>query len=355
MDCEDCEVTEAVALVAPEHIVHIGVPVGEDDSTKSPQVLAVNGEPLAVPTFNRSCQLTLTGSAHGIYTVAVVSDGHIVSGSCGGEIRVWNPENGQCARKLSYSAWVFSSMALADGGYACGGFQNGLQLFTQSAVETTSSIFSMFMSTSSPRLKIDCLASSVACMCELTNGDIVTNSGDHDLAQWSSVTGKRLRVLQGHSFAIRCLASLNDGNIISGSEDKSLRVWNVNTGAVLATLNGHRSYVLCVTQSPEKYTSFIISGSADRTIRLWDPSSGYSCVRTLTGHGGEVSGVCVCEANGLLVSSSHDCTLRVWDTGTGDCVDILRGHTEPVFCVAVLKDGSTIVSGSRDQTLKIWN
>jgi WD40 repeat protein len=365
-DEDDTSLSESEALVAPEEIVHVGVMATSSgspqqrryqDNLHGQSTVFVDAEPLSVPDCNRRCVQTLAGGAHGIYTIAVLTDGHIVSGSCGGQICIWDAEHGNCIRKLTYGTWIFSSVALADGGYACGGYENGLQLFGQNAIcGSSSSIFSFFgASSSSPRLKIDCLVSSVACMCELTNGNLVTNSGDHDLAIWESTTGKRIRLLQGHSYAIRCLAALYDGSVVSGSEDKNLKVWNIRTGACVATLTGHRSYVLCVTQAPEKFTGFLISGSADRCIKVWDPTSNYECIRTLTGHTAEVSGVCVCGINGLIVSSSHDCTVRVWDSGTGACVDVLSGHTEPVYCVAVLNDGHTVVSGSKDKTLRVWN
>ena len=58
--------------------------------------------------------------------------------------------------------------------------------------------------------------------------------------------------------------------------------------------------------------------------------------------------------DGRVVSGSDDCTLRVWDAATGQCLYTLEGHNEPVLWGAVLQDGR-VVSGSRDNTIRVWD
>ncbi|KAL0960994.1 hypothetical protein HGRIS_005989 [Hohenbuehelia grisea] len=67
-------------------------------------------------------------------------------------------------------------------------------------------------------------------------------------------------------------------------------------------------------------------------------------------------------SNGALLASSSgslmgrkDCTIRIWDAQTGDCVvGPLTGHTERVNSVAFSPDTSRLVSGSDDSTLRLW-
>ena len=72
--------------------------------------------------------------------------------------------------------------------------------------------------------------------------------------------------------------------------------------------------------------------------------SDYRCVATLRGHtnwaracvlsnkaseqqsGAQVTCVAAL-SNGRVVSGSGDCTLRVWDVSSGECLGTLRGHT----------------------------
>jgi len=72
----------------------------------------------------------------------------------------------------------------------------------------------------------------------------------------------------------------------------------------------------------------------------------------------------------ILVSGSTDCSVRVWDIPSGQCLHIFLGHTATVRCLLMLKPAlksnhtntaQTVMSkeplfitGSRDATLRVW-
>ena len=62
-------------------------------------------------------------------------------------------------------------------------------------------------------------------------------------------------------------------------------------------------------------------------------------------------------ANGeTVVSGSRNNTIRLWNVNTGAAVcNPLRGHTRPVNCVAISADGQIVVSGSEDKTIRLWS
>ena len=88
-------------------------------------------------------------------------------------------------------------------------------------------------------------------------------------------------------------------------------------------LEGHSGLVRCLLLvrqeglGQEGYLLF--SGGADRTVRVWDPSASRDgakpCVQTLRGHGGTVTSLAYCE--GVLVTSSTDCSIKVWKQDEG--------------------------------------
>ena len=41
----------------------------------------------------------------------------------------------------------------------------------------------------------------------------------------------------------------------------------------------------------------------------------------------------------MIVTASHDKTLRVWDIQTGECLHILNGHNHKVYYCTVQQDG----------------
>ena len=89
----------------------------------------------------------------------------------------------------------------------------------------------------------------------------------------------------------------------------------------------------------------------------WAAWSGHGH-RTLIGHTGWVYAVAVGRAGDrdIIVSGSHDETVRVWDALSGQPLgDPLTGHTRPVYAVATGRAGDRdiIVSGSGDRTVLV--
>ncbi|KAG1724753.1 WD40-repeat-containing domain protein [Suillus paluster] len=76
---------------------------------------------------------------------------------------------------------------------------------------------------------------------------------------------------------------------------------------------------------------------------------------TLKGHHRWVRGVAFIPGTRLLVSCSHDKSLRVWDLDTGQQVgEPLLGHDDEVRTVAASTDGRWIVSGASNGSILTW-
>ncbi|HCB55707.1 TPA: hypothetical protein DEP26_01865, partial [Candidatus Uhrbacteria bacterium] len=73
------------------------------------------------------------------------------------------------------------------------------------------------------------------------------------------------------------------------------------------------------------------------------------------GHTGWVRSVAFSPDGKWIVSGSYDCTIKIWNRETRECVRTLKGHTDWVRSVVFSPDGKWIVSGSDDSTIKIWN
>jgi len=75
--------------------------------------------------------------------------------------------------------------------------------------------------------------------------------------------------------------------------------------------------------------------------------------KTLTGHTGKITAMCDFK-KGIVISSSNDMTIRVWNIEEGECINVLRGHKATVIGLAKL-NGSLIASTSTDKTIRIWD
>lgn len=80
----------------------------------------------------------------------------------------------------------------------------------------------------------------------------------------------------------------------------------------------------------------------------------YRFITTLRGHVGAVYQCCFSADSRLLVSSSKDTTLKVWDVRTGKLSMDLPGHQDEVYAVDWSPDGEKVGSGGRDKAVRIW-
>lgn len=112
---------------------------------------------------------------------------------------------------------------------------------------------------------------------------------------------------------------------------------------------GHSDPITCMAVLSK---GRVVSGSRDCTLRVWDAATG-QCLQTLIEHTNWINCVTALP-DGRVVSGSRDSTLRVWDATTGKCLQTLTGHKDRVICVAAFPDGR-VVSGSWDKTLRVWD
>lgn len=75
----------------------------------------------------------------------------------------------------------------------------------------------------------------------------------------------------------------------------------------------------------------------------------------LRGHSDAVYDVAFSRDGKLLVSSSYDKTVKLWDLDTARVVATLSQHQDQVFRVALSHDETTLASASGDGTTILWN
>jgi len=123
-------------------------------------------------------------------------------------------------------------------------------------------------------------------------------------------------------------------------------------------LVGHRGWVTGIAATYEE-SNLIVSSSRDKTLMIWEltpdgENVGYAR-RALTGHSEPASSVTLSSDGQFALSGSWDRTMRLWDLNTGSTVRTFQGHTKDVFSVAFSGDNRQIVSAGRDKSIKLWN
>ncbi|XP_010254965.1 PREDICTED: phospholipase A-2-activating protein isoform X2 [Nelumbo nucifera] len=163
--------------------------------------------------------------------------------------------------------------------------------------------------------------------------------------------------LRGHEGDARGICICGDAGIATSSRDRTVRFWSQNPDKkhkymLSKIMLGHTSFVgplAWITPNERFPEGGLVSGGMDTNVLLWDLKTGEN-VQTMKGHQLQVTGLTI-DANGDIVSSSVDCTIRCWRNG--HAVEFWEAHKAAVQAVINLPSGE-LVTGSSDSTLKLW-
>ena len=131
-----------------------------------------------------------------------------------------------------------------------------------------------------------------------------------------------------------------------------ITIWNLrgeNTAAP-RVLSGHTNTVNCITLVNRRE---LASGSCDCTVRLWNIDTG-ECVRLLDSHTWGVISLLALPDSRLL-SGSYDGSIKVWSLLNGTCLFDMLGHTKAPKSIFYMANTQELVTGAWDHQIRVWN
>lgn len=153
-----------------------------------------------------------------------------------------------------------------------------------------------------------------------------------------------------HSNFVSSLVGLPGNEFISSSEDGRMIIFGYENKIIKEVQDTAEAVNFIFLTNDKKY---LLSSSDDCTVKVWDTHS-WEVVRTLTGHTDYISKVCAFKSK-LIISVSKDKTVRVWDFNSGECRNILKGNKSWVYCLAVSPNGKKAITSSINRTMIVWN
>jgi WD40 repeat protein len=157
-----------------------------------------------------------------------------------------------------------------------------------------------------------------------------------------------------HSSSARSVVSLSASILLSVGSDCNVRVFDMNESRVIASASMPQRLSSALYDRHHQQVAVGCSGGA---LLLLDPQT-LQRVQTLPGHTAEVTCVASCDAFGshLLLTSSLDSTVRLWDARAGkkNChvLRMQQESTAPLY--SVLGCDNCIVAGDEDGELAAW-
>ena len=183
--------------------------------------------------------------------------------------------------------------------------------------------------------------------------------------------------------------TLTEDIIAIGSRDGKIELWDMTTGKKLSTLGeigkrvitwdriAYTNHAITMKFSPDG--TRLATGNLDTTVQLWDTTSGEELTvlqkpiegnmwSVSKGNGKEIvnnpmkeerlgrpSKLAFSPDNTLLACGSEDCTVKLWNTITGELVTTFIGHLSTVDQLTFSPDGTLLASGSDDGTVRFWD
>ena len=192
---------------------------------------------------------------------------------------------------------------------------------------------------------------------------------------WDCLSGKRVRVFQGHDDAVISITFSHDGlRLLSSSYDKTARLWNVETGEQIVAYKGHTWWVWAAAFSPNDQQ--IVTAGQDGTAIIWDTLSGKRLFPAFRGHRGPIYCAAFSPDGKSIVTGGFDRRILIWNprdieaesfknlSKEGGSVvpapkfQVLEGHTDAIRSLAFSRsssDGPLLVSGGADNSVRVWD
>jgi WD40 repeat protein len=272
---------------------------------------------------------------HGI-SLLILSDGNILTGSYGKACQVWSIKNYLCIKTLyRYTGSVHS----IDKGYIAVVWREEINILN-------------------PLDNFKCI--KTIRLMGYNNYRVLIQLLNGNLAFTANCNYNPYIIILDHRTEYSCTKILLDDNIsvpstFSLTKDTFatygyvyIKIWSTFDYKCFKIIHAHDDWVTSLIFSK----GLIISSSSDYTIRVWDVKKEYKCIKIINAHVSNVTCLLLLPG-GFFASGSHDRKIKIWDLKTFNCINELVGHKNGICSLALLKD-NRIVSTS-DGDFIVWN
>ncbi|ORX54205.1 WD40 repeat-like protein [Piromyces finnis] len=149
---------------------------------------------------------------------------------------------------------------------------------------------------------------------------------------------------------VNCMELSNDAKHICVGIDKKLFIYETEIGRVKVSLSGLVKEVTSVCFNSNN--SLVLGTSFDKSIRIWNING--SSKDVLTGHTNKVSAAKFSIDNNII-SCSQDRTIKLWNINSGSCDTSIFTHSSCNDLDLMDNSGNLVVTAHLDNSLKIWD
>ena len=283
---------------------------------------------------------TFQGHLDSIRSIQLIPNTNkILTASQDGYIKGWNMDTGQCFLTLDeHKDWV-----------TCLLISSHNQKFISGSYDKTIKIWNLFNFNCISTLKND---SEVGALSILPNNQLACGCKNGLINIWSLQYSNILKSIKAHESDcwIKNFHLRNDSErLISCLADFKIKVWDIKNYQLIRKLSGHTDIILALDNTSDGY---LLSGSMDCTIRMWDLNSG-DCIKVLDMFE-SVNCIKFVKENMILISLGKSNEIQVYDMNKNRIINQYVAHKKYVSNMVLLPNGK-LLSSSGNGEFKLWN
>jgi WD40 repeat protein len=152
-----------------------------------------------------------------------------------------------------------------------------------------------------------------------------------------------------HGVAWDAAFAPDDEHVAAATATGKVLIWRLDHPSTPErVLTGHRGDINTLDYSAD---GRIVTSGYDRTVRVWNPSKGTEVI--LRGNGDEITGAVFAPGGQQVLTSSDDGTVRLWSASSGAELAVLQTGDVPLWDVEVSRDGQ-IATLSRTGQVRVF-
>ncbi|KAI9266512.1 WD40-repeat-containing domain protein [Phascolomyces articulosus] len=329
---------------------HIQLAVSLNDNVievyNAPLPAEKKSDPQDDPT--RASSIDLQGHRSDIRAVALSANDDLLASASHNSLKVWNVKTRSCIRSIECGYALCCSFLPGDRHIVVGTKSGDLELFDIASSSMVYSVAAHAGSIYSLHMRPD-------------KRGFVTGGADREAKFWdfkineekptSSPTFIHMRTLK-LSDEVLCVRYSPDQNILAVSLlDSTIKVFYHDTLKFFLSLYGHKLPVLSMDISSDN--TLIATASADKNVKIWGLDFG-DCHKSIFAHQENITGIQFVWGTHYFFTVSKDKMIKYWDGDKFENIMKLAGHHGEIWALAVSRHGGIVVTGSHDRSIRIW-
>lgn len=183
------------------------------------------------------------------------------------------------------------------------------------------------------------------------NNQLYTSGADGVVRRWPTQTTPSVVTGDNTDAVLSVAVNPNGSTLVTAGKDKTVRVFNRADGKQVRTLDGHGGEVTAITFSRNSVQ--VATGGTDKTPRLFDANTGM-LVKAFAALPGNITAIEITPDTSRVLVADDAGNVKLFQINDGMELKSFAGHQGAVKAVAFWSNGTQVVTAGADKSVRIW-